>query len=554
MKRTFKRFIPFILVLCVLLTSVFTAYAIEGDKYGENIKVKFDEETGVLFVSGSGEVTDLYPRDNKKIIADTIVETDTKVKHLVIDEGITSVVNSFNDLQGLSDIVLPESLTNIEESFINCDKLKSVDFPSSLISIGVASFNDCDGITQLHLNAGLQKISSETSPVAVFNSLDSLETLFIPAGVELTGAFSDCKALSKIYFEDHTVTINQGKKISETEEIRDSFRACHENATIFVEGKYIAAFWDYEEYYAKLDNPNGYWGFYDEEYSMLWEDYSDGPDVISCTSHPVSLRVEANSGSITIRWTNIINAEKYHVYRRTDNNLDWKKIAEVKNGYYNDTDVKYGITYYYHVLADDNPVGATSDGVSIIYPDTTLLKRCIPTGKTAVELNFLLPVSSKGYIVYRSETGKAGTWTRIAKYNYFSRVGEEKITSYTAKGLKAGKTYYFCVKHFTDEYGKEVGNPSNKFKVVAGKPLAEADFTFNRKAINVEWNAMSDISCYRVYVKKAGEIKYKTAETIYNPLNTSTKINWGTMSNAYVKVRVFYKDGTHQITDAIRIN
>ena len=47
-----------------------------------------------MIVTGTGEVRDLYPRETKEAYCDTVVEVDATVKHLVIDEGITCLLDT----------------------------------------------------------------------------------------------------------------------------------------------------------------------------------------------------------------------------------------------------------------------------------------------------------------------------------------------------------------------------------------------------------------------------------------------------------------------------
>lgn len=544
MKKTLKKALPILLIVCTLLSTVFTAYAIEDKKYGEGVKVKFDEDTGVLVISGTGELTNLYHRDTTELTADTLVDENKTVKHIIIEDGITSIVNCFNDLNNLQDVSFPETLENIEASFIDCDELNNVTFPSSLKTIGVASFNDCDGISTLYLNAGLDKISSDKSPVAVFNSLDSLSYVFIPAGVELTGAFSECKALAKIVFEDDSVQVIQGKKFSDTEVIRDSFCACHEDATIYVENTFCEMDSDSDDIW---HDPYSIRGFYSQDYSYIWDNCTDGPDIIGCQNVPDNVYVSGSSDGAHIDWESLINVDTYHVYRRNADDYDWEKIAETKYSYYNDQDVEYGVTYYYHIKTDNNPLGILSEPYKHSHTQKAVVESCVPASSTSVKLSLNGPWGTKAFYIYRSETGKAGSWTRIKRVD----AGHQY---YTITGLTAGKKYYFCVKPIFDYYSTNVGESSAKVSIVAGKPMVTDDvsYSYNRDTLYLEWLPMSDAKSYRVYVRNKSQSKYTTVETIYNSLNTETTINWKSKETIYVKIRVFYKDGSHEITDAIK--
>ena len=75
--------------------------------------------------------------------------------------------------------IFPESVARIgEQSFYHCHALESVSFPTNQVSIyGVgSSFAYCDGLTTLHIPAGVTYIAS-----GVFRSCDNLESITVDA-------------------------------------------------------------------------------------------------------------------------------------------------------------------------------------------------------------------------------------------------------------------------------------------------------------------------------------------------------------------------------------
>ena len=513
MKKMIKKLLPIILVISILLTSSFVAYAVEN-KNTDGKKVQFYEDTGVLVVTGNGIIHNLFNMS-------TVYENNynTKVKYLIIEEGITGIEHSFRSMEALKDISFPETLTSISYSFRFCDVLTQVTFPSSLKSITGASFWDCKNITDLYFNDGLKEISDKS---LVFRGLDSLESVFIPSGVRLAGAFRDCVNLKTVIFEDCTIGVQPYEDYNDMDINPQEwcFENCHEDAVIYVEEQYIIS--------------RGY---------SLEERVSPDISVVYLEGYPTELNATVGTNGIDVSWDAYAPGKVYSLQRKASGDSKWTKIADTTKNSYTDTGAVSGKTYTYLLKVSGMDESVTSNSVK--YLSRPVLKSVVSSSSKTATVKWNKVEGAKGYYVYRSATGEAGTWTRIAN------IKSGDTTSYTATGLKKGSDYYFCVKAYS---GTTASASSAKKVVTVGEPVISATTSGNDK-ITVKWNKISDVKYYRVYMKNKGVPSYTTVATIKDPATVSYSKVWkfDSQNTACVRVRAFYKDGTHQISDPIEV-
>ena len=247
MKKIYlKQFLAAILLLC---STVVSAETYSGT-CGENVNWSLDTETGVLNISGTGEMTNygyVPPapwRDHRGNI--------TTVN---INNGVTSIGNSaFSGCDGLTSVTIPNSVTSIGSSaFSGCDGLTSVVvddgnsvydsregcnaiietatntliqgcmntiIPGTVTSIGGSAFGYCTGLTSITIPNSVTSIGSyafcacnDLTSITIPNSVTSIEnqafyactgltSVTIPNSVKSIGkwAFQNCTALTNIYF------------------------------------------------------------------------------------------------------------------------------------------------------------------------------------------------------------------------------------------------------------------------------------------------------------------------------------------------------------------
>lgn len=149
--------------------------------------------------------------------------------------------------------------------------------------------------------------------------------------------------------------------------------------------------------------------------------------------------------SIKIKWTGRKKSSGYIIYRKVAGK-SWKKIATVgKKNTYTDKTCKSATTYQYAVKA------YTKAGTKNIYSKmekigaVAISKMEKPkltvksTVKKRATLKWTKQSNVSGYVIYRKEAG--GSWEKIKRVS-------AKASSYTDKGLKRKKTYYYIVKAY----------------------------------------------------------------------------------------------------------
>ena len=112
-------------------------YAKSGT-YGENITWTFDDSTGTLTFSGSGDMADTPAGE----FTPWEKNFRTEVKHIIINDGITNIgMNAFYAIEKAEDIHIPQSVTVIKGGALHgCESIKELYLPNNLTNIGTDAF------------------------------------------------------------------------------------------------------------------------------------------------------------------------------------------------------------------------------------------------------------------------------------------------------------------------------------------------------------------------------------------------------------------------------
>ncbi len=280
---------------------------------------------------------------------------------------------------------------------------------------------------------------------------------------------------------------------------------------------------------------------------------------------PEVTELKATCTSVTIKWEEHNDSDMtFLVYRSATGKAGtWKKLAQTKAGAvsYTDKTVSPGKTYVYTVKA------------YLVYDGTTYLSDM--SGKHKIKTGLEKPVFSlcgnggkgvvmkwdkrndaSGFILYKSTTGKAGSWTRLKTVN------SGAAGTYTDTKVEIGKTYYYCIKATKTIGGKLYASPSSKaYKMVImdvavpknlsavakddgvyfsfDKVLGTAGYYIYRSDTGTKgtWTKIAvtksnNNTTYADRTAEEGKIYYYTAKS-YKTVNGKTKV-----SNSAPKVRV----------------
>ena len=232
MKSIVSLFLTFAMLIGML---PMTAWAAETDAIsglcGENLTWSFDESSGTLTISGTGDmddyswsqtydptsessdiwVTDAPWRDYYNAIKSIVIESDvtsigdgafrgcSAVTSISLSNDVEALGEySFMDCDGIIDIVIPENVKTIgEAAFSDCNALESVSILGAA-SIGNFAFSECANLISVELPDTLTSIGEYA-----FRGCEALKKITIPSSVRTIGAFAFvwCESLDEICFK-----------------------------------------------------------------------------------------------------------------------------------------------------------------------------------------------------------------------------------------------------------------------------------------------------------------------------------------------------------------
>lgn len=161
-----------------------------------------------------------------------------------------------------------------------------------------------------------------------------------------------------------------------------------------------------------------------------------------------------NSGDgVLLKWDARSDVSGFILYKsRTGQSGSWSRLGSVINskkaGSYTDTKVKIGETYYYcikayRVIGGKEYYSQSSKAYKLVIKDVAVPANLkAEATEDGVKFSFDKVLATKGYLIYRSETGAAGSWTKI------KTTTSNNTTTYLDKTAETGKVYYYTVKSY----------------------------------------------------------------------------------------------------------
>ena len=138
-----KRILTIILAVLVMVLPMTTVFAAEETfTLGTNVTGVLDTDTGVLTISGTGEMSD-YDTPDGPFDYSPAYDYNASIKTIVIESGVTSIGNhAFHDLSLLTSVTIPKSVTSIgENAFYDCINLKTIiNLYDGVQTIGASAF------------------------------------------------------------------------------------------------------------------------------------------------------------------------------------------------------------------------------------------------------------------------------------------------------------------------------------------------------------------------------------------------------------------------------
>ena len=528
-----KRFLSFVLALCILCGSV-TCAVFAADELTEaeepaKAEFKYSDEDGcavIESVSFEGE-SFVIPEELDGLpvtgIADFALEGCSASK-IVIPASVDSIGGSALNSASLAEISVAEgnaAYSSYDGILYNADKTVLVkapqaksavsDIPEDVIVIGegaffnsqIAEFPVCESVTSIGSMAfAYSKIKSAPLTDYVtsigsyaFAGCEELETAVLPKGIDTVpeAAFSGCRALGSVTIPASVKTI--GARAYYDTAIKDKI---YIPATVTEIGEY--AFGWYFENDVEFVKCEGFtvWG---EEGSAA-ETYAaeNGFAFVNTKlDTPELVDVSADNTCATVYWEGVERADSYIVYKKT-NGASWKRIAVVgadEECTYCDFDVADGNVYTYTVKASMqgfvsayDKTGLTVEFIKLPVPELTGAK----AEGGAITVSWKNIPAAKGYTLYRR--------TADTEWNELSELAAGK-TSYTDKNIELGVKYYYTLTAFRGEIisGYDAAGVSATYVISAPVLVSAANAT---NGITVNWKASANADSYYIYRKTSG--------------------------------------------------
>lgn len=222
-----------------------------------------------------------------------------------------------------------------------------------------------------------------------------------------------------------------------------------------------------------------------------------------------SLKVKkATTTVIKLDWSNIKNASKYEVYRKSENSSEYKKISTSPNSYFTDKNITSGLDYSYKIrgfrVANKKlryspfVTIATSAGVVSVgdIKAESYLNRGLFTWKPAT--------GSDGYDIYVKKNN--------GKYTYKDTVTSEV---YLTGKLTAGKTYTYQIKSF-----KKLNNQKLYSKAKTAK-VNIVSTAYGKSAGNSYLEVCTETQTVYMYVNNKLIVKTPVVTGYYNVYDTT---------------------------------
>ena len=217
MKTRKIRLLSALLALAMLLALLPTAaFAAEDNKCGVNLTWKL--ENGTLTISGTGKMKD-YDIWNNDL---PWYNQRDSIKHIVIENGVTSIGDYAFISSAITSITIPASVTTIGiDAFYMCSKLESADMSNAtaLKEIKAYAFTDCSALEKVELpQSGVLETIGDYAFGTVINSeperAPKITEIRIPNSVKRIeqGAFVHCTQLQKVFFAENSQLTTVGNE------------------------------------------------------------------------------------------------------------------------------------------------------------------------------------------------------------------------------------------------------------------------------------------------------------------------------------------------------
>ncbi|MBQ4395661.1 MAG: leucine-rich repeat protein [Paludibacteraceae bacterium] len=142
---------------------------------GDNLTWELNPSTGVLTITGTGEMNNFNNASNQPW-----KNYRNSITNVVIEDGATTIGNSaFTNCSNLASVTIPDGVTLINPAaFMGCTGLASITIPGNVETIQNSAFYGCSSLADVTINRATAPFVSP----ATFMNIASTATLHVPYG------------------------------------------------------------------------------------------------------------------------------------------------------------------------------------------------------------------------------------------------------------------------------------------------------------------------------------------------------------------------------------
>ncbi len=461
-----------LLILFIVSVALISVAFCFGASSEPAIYTQFDSRSGVLYISGSGELKGYYDLDyeDDPMLSDCEHGANAlcsecweyEIEHIVIGEGITSIDHCFFNLNNLKTLSLPDTLKEIKGgSFIACYNLRSFTLPESVTVIDNA-FNECFNLEWVNIPKNIKTLCGFG-----YAKLSHVE---IPRTVKKLALWSD--TIDKIYIPE-TVTADMLK------------------ATGFI-NDYTEGDLDENRFTGlRITSPDLVVTGYDKSAAKEWAKNQKNCTFNQISPVPAKISAKNYNAYVKITWEKVDKTDNWTLFRRPVGTKTWTKLTTVKSSVtsYTDKTVSWGKTYEYALKGDRNKIYTYVTIGRIERPGGLT---CYATSHNTATLKWNKVDNAKYYYIYhRYETSlwpggpSEYKYTKVAKvnakYNYYSFTSDYCNVAYDLCVRAHDGTSY---SSYSPVYSFSIG----EIGLVSAKPNPEDN------TITIKWRTAKNIS------------------------------------------------------------
>ncbi len=145
MKKVISLFLSLTMLLSIVSVVDFSAYAdVQTGKLGDNVTYSLDTETGLLTISGTGDMYDyevsFHDYNGREYYSSTPLKMEN-IKNIIIESGVTDIGDAVFFNCKIQSVTIPDTVTRIGNYAFIGFKKSEITLPNSVISIAYSAFS-----------------------------------------------------------------------------------------------------------------------------------------------------------------------------------------------------------------------------------------------------------------------------------------------------------------------------------------------------------------------------------------------------------------------------